>query len=202
MSIFQPRRSNTDTFTIRKEDLLIWAKEVLVPTAKLAYEGKGEFKAGDHCQFCKVKATCRKRAEHNLELAKYDFAMPNTLDRFEIAAILTKADSLTAWTNDIKEYALQQALSGVHYDGFKVVEGRANRKYSDEEAVATAVTEAGYDPFEKKLLGITAMTSLLGKKKFEEVLGSLICKPQGKPTLVPDSDKRPSINTAQDDFNE
>ena len=202
MTIFQPRRENVSTFTVSKEELLSWANDVLMPTAKLAYEGKGEFTAGDHCQFCKVKATCRKRAEFNLELARYDFEMPATLRETEIAAILPKIDNLIAWGNDIKEYALQQALSGVHYDGFKVVEGRANRKYSDEDAVAAAVTEAGYDPFEKKLLGITAMTSLLGKKKFEEVLGSLICNPQGKPTLVPDSDKRPSINTAQDDFNE
>ena len=202
MTIFQPRRENVSTFTLSKEELLSWANEVLMPTAKLAYEGNSEFTAGDHCQFCKVKATCRKRAEFNLELARYDFEMPATLRKTEIAAILPKIDNLIAWGNDVKEYALQQALSGVHYDGFKVVEGKSNRKYSDEEAVATAVTKAGYEPFEKKLLGITAMTSLLGKKKFEEVLGSLICKPQGKPTLVPDSDNRPSINTAQEDFNE
>ena len=202
MTIFQPRRENVSTFTMTKEELLAWADEVLKPTAELAYEGKGEFKAGDHCQFCKVKATCRKRAEYNLELARYDFEMPATLEDAEIAAILPRIDSLTAWAADLKEYALQQALSGTHYEGFKVVEGRSNRKYSDEAAVASAAENAGYDPYEKKLLGITAMTALMGKKKFEEVLGSYITKPQGKPALVPESDKRPAINTAYEDFSE
>lgn len=202
MTIFQPRRANVSTFECTKEELLEWADNTLAPTAALAFDGQGDFSAGEHCQFCKVKATCRKRAEHNLELAKYDFAMPETLDKFEIAAILKKVDTLTSWASDIKEYALQQALSGVTYEGFKVVEGRANRKYSDEEAVAFRVKDAGFDPYEKKVLGITAMTSLLGKKKFEELLGSLVIKPQGKPALVPDSDKRPAMNTAKDDFKE
>lgn len=202
MTIFQPRRDNISTYTISKEDLLKWANEVLAPTAQLAYVGEGEFKAGDHCQFCKVKATCRKRAEYNLELAKYDFEMPATLDDTEIAAILEKVDEMISWGNDVKEYALQQAQSGVHFEGWKVVEGRSNRKYTDEAAVAFAVKDAGFDPYEKKLLGVTAMSALLGKKKFEELLGGLIYKPPGKPALVPESDKRPAMNTAIEDFNE
>ena len=200
MTIFQPRRDNISTYTISKENLLKWADEVLAPTAQLAYVGKGEFNAGDHCTFCKVKATCRKRAEYNLELAKYDFAMPATLDDTEIAAILEKVDEMISWGNDIKDYALQQAQSGVHFDGWKIVEGRSNRKFTDEAAVAATVKDAGFDPYEKKLLGITAMSTLLGKKKFEELLGGLAYKPPGKPTLVPESDKRPAMNTAIDDF--
>lgn len=128
--------------------------------------------------------------------------MPAALDDTEIAAILSKVDELVAWGNDIKEYALRQAQSGIHYEGWKVVEGRSNRKYTDDAAVAATVTGAGYDPYEKKLMGITAMTSLLGKKKFEQLLGSLVYKPPGKPTLVPETDKRPAMNTAQDDFKE
>lgn len=202
MTIFQPRRDNISTYTISKKNLLKWADEVLAPTAQLAYVGKGEFNAGDHCTFCKVKATCRKRAEYNLELAKYDFEMPATLDDAEIAAILEKVDEMISWGNDIKDYALQQAQSGVHFEGWKIVEGRSNRKYTDENAVADTVKDAGFDPYEKKLLGITAMSTLLGKKKFEELLGGLIYKPPGKPTLVPESDKRPAMNTAKDDFKE
>ena len=202
MTIFQPRRDNISTYTISKEDLLKWADEVLAPTAQLAYVGKGEFNAGDHCTFCKVKATCRKRAEYNLELAKYDFKMPATLDDTEIAAILEKVDEMISWGNDIKDYALQQAQSGVHFEGWKIVEGRSNRKYTDENAVADTVKDAGFDPYEKKLLGITSMSTLLGKKKFEELLGGLIYKPPGKPTLVPESDKRSAMNTAKDDFKE
>ena len=200
LTIFQPRRDNVSTFNISREKLLSWADEVLVPAAKLAYVGEGEFKAGDHCRFCKAKATCRKRAEYNLQLARYDFEMPAELETTEIAAILPLLDELTGWAADVKEYALQQAMAGTVFEGFKVVEGRSNRKYTDEAAVAAAVEDAGFNPYEQKLLGITAMTALLGKKKFEELLKGLTYKPQGKPTLVSASDKRPAMNTAQDDF--
>ena len=202
MTVFQPRRDNVSTSTITKDALLTWAEQVLKPTASLAYEGKGEFNAGDHCQFCKAKATCRKRAEKNLELAQYDFQVPDLLDDFEIAAILPKIDELISWGNDIKSYALKAAQSGTRYEGFKIVEGRSNRKYTDEEEVAKAVLDAGYDPYEKKLLGITAMSNLLGKKQFEEILGGLVYKPPGKPALVPESDKRPEMNSAAEDFND
>lgn len=148
MTIFQPRRDNVSSWSCSKKDLLAWANDVLSPTAALAYEGKGDFKAGDHCQFCKVKATCRKRAEFNLEMAKYDFEMPATLDVTEIAAILPRIDQLISWGNDLKDYALVQAQSGTHYEGFKVVEGRSNRKYTDETIVAETVTAAGFDPYE------------------------------------------------------
>ena len=97
---------------------------------------------------------------------------------------------------------MQQALSGVRYPGWKLVEGRSNRKYTDEAAVAKVVSNAGYDPYEKKLLGITAMQKQLGKKKFEQLLSGLVVKPQGKPVLAPNSDKRPEFNTAQYDFME
>ena len=202
MTIFQPRRSNVSTWTISKDELLTWANETLMPTAKLAYDGKGEFRAGDHCLFCKAKANCRKRAEYNLELARYDFEKPDQLEETEIAAILDRLDQLVAWVEDIKEFALAEALRGVKYDGYKVAEGRSVRKYTDEAAVAEAVIAEGKDPYEKKLRGITDMTALLGKKEFEHILGSLICKPSGKPVLVKDSDKRPEYNTAKSDFEE
>lgn len=154
---------------------------------------RGEFKAGSHCQFCKVKATCRKRAEYNLELARYDFEMPANLEDEEIEVILSKADELVSWVGDIKEYALQQAVSGKEWTGWKLVEGRSNCRYVNETAAADKVQSAGYDPYEHKVLGITAMT---------ELLGGLIEKPQGKPTLVPVSDKCPAMNTAANDFKE
>lgn len=207
MTIFQPRRENVSVCVMAKDDLLQWAHNELTYKAKLAYEGGGEFACGDWCRFCKAKAVCRKRAEYNLELAKYDFAMPDTLEDAEIAAILEKADELAAWAADVKEFALQQALSGVKYDGFKVVEGRSNRKYTDENAVADAVKEAGYDPYEPKLLGITAMEKLLGKKQFAKLLSGLVEKPRGKPALVPESDKRQEMKiekaaSAAEDFKE
>lgn len=202
MTIFQPRRDNVSTFVLSKEELLKWAEEVLSPAAKLAAKGEGEFHAGSHCQFCKVKATCRKRAEYNLELARYDFAVPVSLTDEEIEIILSKVDALTSWATDIKEYALQQALSGKAWNGYKLVEGRSNRKYINESVVAEKVKSAGFDPYDHKVMGITAMTKLLGKTKFEELIEGLIEKPQGKPTLVPMSDKRPAMHTAVNDFKE
>ncbi len=201
MVIYQPRRENVSDYAMSKDDLLAWADEVLKPTAALALEGKGDFKAGEHCRFCRVKATCRKRAEYNLIAAKYDFAMPASLEDHEIDAILMLADRLIEWAGDVKEYALAEALKGKEYEHFKVVAGRSNRKYTSEADVAKVVEDAGFDPWDKKLLGVTAMTSLLGKKRFEELLGSLTYKPDGKPVLVPRSDKRPAIKTtAQNDF--
>ena len=203
MTIFQPRREHISTFTISKEELLSWAENTLAPTAKLAAKGEGDYKAGEHCQFCKVKATCRKRAEYNLMLARYDFEMPANLEDEEIEVILLKADELVSWINDIKEYALKQAISGKEWNDWKLVEGRSVRKYVDDKAVAETVENAGFDPYEKKVIGITAMTKMLGKSKFEELLSGLIEKPQGKPTLVPMSDKRPTMKkTAKDDFKE
>ena len=189
MTIFQPRREHISTYEITKEELLKWADTILAPTAQLAASGDGEFKAGAHCQFCKMKATCRKRAEYNLELARYDFEMPATLEDEEIEVILSKVDELIAWGSDIKEYALQSALSGKQWNDWKLVEGRSNRRYTDETVVADTVKAAGYDPYEHKVLGITAMTKLLGKTKFEKLLGGYLEKPQGKPTLVPMSEQ-------------
>ncbi len=202
LSIFQPRRENIDTFELSKEDLLQWADEILAPIAKLAYEGQGEFKAGNHCQFCRVKATCRKRAEYAMELAKYDFDEPALLNENEIAEILPRIDVLVSWADDVKKYALNQALAGVRFPGFKLVEGRSNRKYADEAAVAKVISDAGYDPWEQKLAGIKEMTRRLGKKRFEELLKDLLIKPEGKPVLVSRDDDRPEFNTAQSDFEE
>lgn len=202
MTIYQPRRANISVFTISTQDLLDWAEKVLVPTAELAFNGDGEYHCGEWCQFCKAKADCRERARANLELARYEFRQPPLLTDEEVESILAQIDDLVSWAEDIKAYALQAAISGKHWSGYKLVEGRATRKYTDERAVAATVMAAGFDPYEKKLLGITAMTSLLGKKTFNDLLSSLIAKPQGKPTLVPESDSRPAMTTIFDDFKE
>lgn len=202
MTIYQPRRQNISTYEISKDDLYAWADEVLRPTAELAFAGEGDFQCGEWCGFCKAKHECRARAEANLILAKHDFKLPPLLEDSEIEYILSRVDELVAWASDIKEYALQQAISGKEWSGWKLVEGRANRKYSNEEAVVQAVTDAGFDPYERKLLGITAMQKLLGKSKLDELLTAFIEKPQGKPTLVPDSNKRPAMNNAKNDFME
>lgn len=202
MTVYQPRRQNVSTFEMPKDDLYRWADEVLKPTAELAFAGDGNFLCGEWCGFCKAKHECRARAEANLMLAQYDFKLPPLLEDTEIEVILSRADQLVSWVNDIKEYALQQAISGKEWTGFKLVEGRSNRRYTDEAAVTQTVTDAGFDPYERKLLGITAMQKLLGKSRFDELLSAYIEKPQGKPTLVPESDKRPVMNNAKTDFME
>ena len=202
MTIYQPRKSNISIFEMSKDALLTWADTELTEKARLAYEGQGNFSCGEWCRFCKAKAECRERAIYNLRLAQYDFLNPALLQDEEIADILGRIDALTSWASDVKEYALQQAISGKEWTGWKLVEGRSNRKYTSEADVAAAVESVGLDPYERKVLGVTAMQKLLGKTRFEELLSPYIKKPQGKPTLVPESDKRPAMNTAKNDFME
>jgi len=132
MTIYQPRRDNVSTFTMAKDDLYQWAEEILKPTAELAFKGEGEYCCGEWCQFCKAKYECRKRADCNMELAKHDFQLPPLLFDEEIETILGHIDGFVSWANDIKEYALQKAISGKEWHGWKLVEGRSNRKYTDE----------------------------------------------------------------------
>lgn len=203
LTVFQPRRENVSTWTISVAELNEWAEQTLKPAAELAAKGEGEFYAGAWCQFCRIASTCRARAEANLELAKFEFAPPAELSADEVAKVLTQIPELTRWASDVQDYALSQALSGEQYEGFKLVAGRSIRKYTDETAVAEAAKAAGYrDIYKRSLLTITAMEKLMGKKQFSEILGDLVVKPDGKPTLVPVTDKRPElqISTAADDF--
>jgi len=204
MTIYQPRRENISTWTIAVDALKAWAENELVPKARLAYEGKGEYLPGPWCTFCKAAVKCRARAEEKLRLAQYEFARPPLLTDAEIEDILDKLSDLTSWANEIMAYAQDAALNqGKQWRGWKVVEGRSNRKYSNEEAVIEAANAAGYhDIFRKSLIPLTEMEKLMGKQDFHDILGGLIVKPAGKPTLVPVSDKRPAITSANIDFNE
>ena len=200
--IYQPRLSNYSVWDCSADALIDWAETVLRPNALLAEAGEGSFAAGDWCRFCRARHTCRERSLKNLELAKYDFKLPPELTSEEVTDILNLLDDLEAWASDIREHAMKSILSGDTIEGWKLVEGRSNRKYTDDEAVASAVSDAGYDPYDHKVLGITAMTSLLGKKKFNELLGELVYKPPGKPVLVRADDKRPEYSNAKSDFME
>jgi len=198
-TICQPRLDMVTSETLTVDELLEWAEKEVKPKAEMAMAGEGEFAVGDHCRFCRARKTCRARAEYNLELTKMEFKTAELLDDNEIGEVLRKADQLANWVTDITEYALEEALKGKKWDGWKVVEGRSNRKYLDDIKVADKLKDAGYDEaaiYEKKLYGITAMQKLLGKKTFEELLNDLIIKPQGKPVLAPESDKRPEYSSA------
>ena len=204
LSIFQPRRENVSTWTISAEDLRNWAEKELKPKAQMAFKGEGEYCPGEWCQFCRAAVKCRARAEEKLRIAEEEFKLPPLLTDTEIEAILPMLPDITKWANDISAYALEMAVSrGKEWTGYKVVEGRSVRKYSDEDAVAEAAKQNGYtDIYRKSLITLTDMQKLMGKKKFEEILGSLIIKPPGKPTLVPITDKRQAMNVsdAKNDF--
>lgn len=207
MTIVQPRLDSISTYELPAAELLNWAENELRPKAQLAWNGEGEFVPGEHCKFCRARYTCRARAEEFLNLAKYDFAQPDLLEDDEITEIIQIADRLSTWASEVFTFATDKAIrEGKSWNGFKLVEGRSNRKYTDESAVIASVTAAGYsDIYKKSLIGITDMEKLLGKKKFKELLSNLIEKPAGKATLVPLSDKRQSItinNTAEADFKE
>lgn len=200
MTIFQPRLDNYSSYEVPVDALMAWAETYLKPRAALAFEGKGEFSPGAHCQFCKAKAQCRALADYNLELARHDFAKPELLEDIEISDILSKAAFFKSWINSVEEFALTEALAGKKWPGFKLVEGRSNRTYGDTEKVASILTENGYTEdkiYTKNLLGITAMEKLLSKVTFAELLNPFIIKPPGKPTLVSESDKRPEWNSAE-----
>lgn len=204
VTIYQPRRGNVDTWETSVAELEHWAETEVKPKAELAAAGEGEFCPGSWCQFCKITPTCRARAEANLQLAKLEFAPPAKLSDVEIADVLTRIPQLKTWASDVEAYALSKAVNqGVVFEGFKLVAGRSVRKYSSETDVAAAAEAAGYrDIWDRKLITLTAMEKLMGKPAFNEILGDLVTKPAGKPTLVPASDKRPALDlvSAATDF--
>ena len=199
-TVVQPRLDHVDSEVVILKELLLWGEEEVAPRAIMAMEGSDYFVAGDWCRFCPAKARCRKRAKFNLDLARMEFQKPPLLSNEEIGEVLAKAEHLKKWAEEVSEYALEQALAGEHYDGWKLVEGRSNRKYADEIQVADKLKAAGFDEamlYQRKLYGITEMEKLVGKKKLAATLGDLLIKPAGKPVLVPESDKREAINTTE-----
>lgn len=205
MTIFQPRRENVSTWEITVARLKRWAEKDLRPKAEKAFKGEGEYCPGEWCLFCKAAIKCRARAEEKLRLAQSEFKLPPLLTDAEIEDVLAKLPDIKKWAEEIQEYALQAALAGKQWHGFKLVEGRSVRKYADEDAVIKAAQSAGYtDIFKKTLLTITEMERLMGKQEFAKILGGLVVKPAGKPTLVADTDKREAISVSdpKNEFNE
>ena len=197
LTIFQPRRDNVSTWETTVAKLKKWATKDLVPKAQRAFKGEGEYCPGEWCIFCKAAVKCRARAEDKLRLAQSEFKMPPLLTDAEIESVLAKLPDIKKWADEIQEYALAKALAGKEWTGFKLVEGRSVRKFTDERAVVKAANEAGYhDIYKQTLISITEMEKLMGKVEFSKVLGALVTKPQGKPTLVPDTDKRQAISVS------
>lgn len=205
MTIAQVRLDNISSWEISYDDLYNWAEKTVKPLAELADKGGTEPVAGDHCRWCKFRNQCKVRAEYNQEIyKKYEARKQLELTTEEIAEILAATKDMVAWAKEMEDYALDKALAGETFPGWKVVEGRSNRKIVEEEKAANLLIEKGYSEDEvykpKAIQTITALEKLLGKKEFAEVLKDYIEKPPGKPVLVDENDKRPAIAGAESDF--
>lgn len=204
LTIAQLRLGEPEEWETTPEELYKWAAEYVQPRAELAWEGKGEFKTGRHCQFCKVKATCRAYEKDNMSIESYSSASdPRLLSDAEIGDVLTRAEPFVKWLEAVRVYALEAVLEGKAIPGWKAVEGRSVRQFDDLDQTFADLQTAGIDEavlYERKPLSLAAVEKLLGKKQFAELCGPHIIRPMGKPALVPESDKRPPYSRAAADF--
>ena len=198
--IHQPRLDSVSEAKITAVDLQAWGNLEVMPLAELAFNGEGEFKPGEHCRFCKAAPRCRALAEQNLELAKLEFQDPALLTDEELINVYDKLDPLQKWAAKVANYFLAEALAGKQWKGFKLVEGRSNRSIAESDTLFKALSVAGFTPAEvtnSKLKGIGDLTKILGKAKFDTVLGPFVTKPPGKPTLTTTDDPRPELNSVE-----
>lgn len=206
MTIVQPRLNNISEFSIGVNELLEWADSTVRPKAQMAWNGEGDFVAGEHCKFCRAKALCRERARKNLEAEKFELKEGPLLSLDEIGEALKKAIDLAKWAEDLKEYALAESLKGNDIPGWKAVEGRGNRNFTDNDLAIKKLKEAGIAEellYERKQYTLAQIEKLVGTKDFKKIVGDLVVKNPGKPTLVVDTDKREKITnkvTAAEDF--
>lgn len=202
MTIVQPRLDHISTFEMSVSDLLEWAGVVVKPVAQLAYKGEGFQQAGDWCRWCKLKETCKVRANTMLDMTS--LREKASLTDEELDFILSHSKEIQQWLNDVERGALERVTRGKPIKGWKLVEGRSNRKIADEGKLIVAMTQAGWGEDEifkpKELQTLTNLEKLVGKKRFAEEFGDLVYKPEGKATLVPESDKRPELGTAENEF--
>lgn len=209
MTIVQPRVNNISEFTMTADELIEWGETVVKPKAEAAMSGRGEFEAGDWCRFCRAKQQCKTRYESNDSLypelsAQHD---PRLITLAELGEYLKRGKDMAAWLEDMKEYALSESLAGADVPGWKAVEGRGSRAFTDTDEAVDTLIKNGIDEsvlYERRVLTLAQMEKAVGKKAFGELVGDLVVKNPGKPTLVEESDKRPKITnqpTAADVFN-
>lgn len=209
MTIVQPRVNNISEFTMTADELIEWGETVVKPKAEAAISGKGEFEAGDWCRFCRAKQQCKTRYESNDSLytelsERHD---PRLITLEELGDYLKRGKDMAAWLEDMKEYALSESLAGADVPGWKAVEGRGSRAFTDTDEAVDTLIKNGIDEsvlYERRVLTLAQMEKAVGKKAFGELVGDLVVKNPGKPTLVEESDKRPKITnqpTAADVFN-
>jgi hypothetical protein len=205
LNIVQPRLNHISVWSISAEELLDWGYTLVKPKAEKAHKGEGELVAGDHCKWCAAKNRCPALAAKQLEMAKYEFEEPTELTDEQLLKIYDQIPQLVEWANSIEKYMLEEALKGKEWDGLKLVEGRSYRRWADESKAALKLEEEGYKPeeiYNTKIKGITDIEKLVSKTNFDEIVGEFVNKPPGKPSLVPESDKREpyAISSAKEDF--
>lgn len=206
MTIVQPRLDHLDSFTVHKDELLYWAENYVAPRASLADQGIGEWNiTEDVLRFSDVRGRLRPQYEQNKEfIEKYEYKEGAVLDSDELTEILDQADQIKRWIKDVEDFALKSLLDGKDVPGYKVVEGRSNRKISDEAGLAKVLKDQGYSDEEiykePKLETLGRLEKLVGKQAFEDLSSDFIIKPEGKPTLAPANDKRQSLYSAEEDF--
>jgi hypothetical protein len=203
--IHQPRLDNISEWEISVEDLVKWGEEKVKPAAEIAFKGEGVQVPGEHCQFCKVSAVCKASADRNMAVIDQDFPEPRLLNKEQLLDIYEILPQITKWANSVGAYILMEALKGEEFEGYKVVEGRSNRMFSDQEKVKQVLENNMFAESEYlniKLKGLGDITKLVGKELYDSDISSLVIKPQGKPTLVEITDKRPAIgaDSADSDF--
>lgn len=212
LTIVQPRLGHFDTHTIGIDELLAFGERIK-PIALEAFNGSDKLAVGDHCGFCKAKSKCRTRAEAMFKPVE-EYILSKGVDPYEIKLLssqemgdlLMKLDGVVDWIKSLESEALAEALAGNTVTGYKLVEGRSVRKITDEALAVSKLVSAGYEEpllYERKLLSMTNLEKLVGKKDFASILDGVIEKPPGKPTLVKASDKRKEyvLNDAKSMFN-
>lgn len=215
--IIQPRIDHIDKCMVMPAYLLNWGEDIR-KRAQMAWAGEGKFNPGEkQCRFCKAKATCKARADYNVRLAFSDPVNPKTdKPAISLAAALIPNDRIgeylklgmdvAAWVDDLKAHALSESLAGRPVAGWKAVEGRQLRTWSDQEQAFEALKAGGVPEamlWERKPLTLAKVEETVGKKQFNDIAGKFVVKQPGKPTLVIESDKRPAITntiTAKEAF--
>lgn len=199
LTIVQPRLDHVSIWEVSVDDLIAWGENEVKPKALKAYNGEGEQTPGDWCKFCKAKAVCRGLANENMKLAAFEFQDPHILSDKEVIEIYGQLSIFQDWASSVSSYILDEAIKGKQWPGYKLVEGKSNRKWLDEDKVIEILQEdyAENEYIVSKLAGITAIEKLVGKANFGPKLNEFIVKPPGAPTLVPESDKRPAIGDEQ-----
>lgn len=203
MTIVQPRLDHVSEYEIGSHELYSWGKNVLKPAAEYAFKKPEEQHAGTWCKFCAVKNRCKKLAAYAQETSS-DCQDPKLMSNEDIAILLPKLAIIKSWCSDIEAFALEQAIEGANFPGYKLVEGRSIRIIAKPEEIVEKMKSLGFNDdaiFKpRELQTISALEKLVGKKKFGETMESAIVKPQGKPTLVPVTDKRKELSSAASDF--